>query len=284
MQSLIRTILFVTVLGITIIGLGKTNEPLWQQLPPTPHLPKAQTSGYAPINGVRIWYATFGQGPTVILLHGGLANSNYWGNQISALEKNYHVIVMDSRGHGRSSRDERAYSYSLMASDVIALMDYLKIKQATIVGWSDGAILGIDLALNHPNRINKVFAFAANSDPSGNGDTAHSKIFNDYLKRAANEYKMNSPTPTQFSQFLSQIKHMWETQPNFTKEQLNTIHVPMWIIDGDRDTSIKRENTEFMAAQIPNAGLLILPHVGHFAFLEDPEQFNDNLIHFLAHS
>ena len=74
---------------------------------------------------------------------------------------------------------------------------------------------------------------------------------------------------------------MWETQPNITRAQLNSIKVPIWIVDGDRDEGIKRENTEFMAEQIPNAGLLILPQVSHFAFIQDPEQFNTEVLHFL---
>ena len=129
-------------------------------------MPTATESGYAPVNGIKIWYATFGSGPPVILLHGGLANSNYWGDLIPALAPHYRTIVMDSRGHGRSSRDAQPYGYDLMASDVLALMDFLKIEKATIVGWSDGAIIGLDIALHHPERLSKLFAFAANSDPS----------------------------------------------------------------------------------------------------------------------
>ena len=74
-------------------------------LPPTPSLPQAPASGYAPVNGLKIWYAEFGQGEPVILLHGGLGNSNYWGLLVPALDTQYRVIVMDSRGHGRSTRN-----------------------------------------------------------------------------------------------------------------------------------------------------------------------------------
>ena len=100
-------------------------EQQWLTLPPTPSLPKPAQSGYAPVNGIRIWYATFSHGQPVLLLHGGLANSNYWGNQVPALAKRYRVIVVDSRGHGRSTHDEQPYGYDLMASDVLGLMDFL---------------------------------------------------------------------------------------------------------------------------------------------------------------
>ena len=124
-------------------------------------------SGYAPINGIQIWYAAYGHGQPVILLHGGLGNSNYWGNQVPILAQHYRVIVMDSRGHGRSTRDNRSYSYDLMASDVLSLMDFLKIKKVAIIGWSDGAIVGLYIAIYHPERLTKLFAYAANSDPTG---------------------------------------------------------------------------------------------------------------------
>ncbi|HZT19570.1 MAG TPA: alpha/beta hydrolase, partial [Dongiaceae bacterium] len=178
-------------------------EEPWMVLPPTPSLPKAAASGYAPVNGVKIWYAEFGRGEPVILLHGGLANSNYWGLLVPALEKRYRVIVMDSRGHGRSTRNAQPYGYDLMASDVIALMDHLQIRKAAVVGWSDGAILGLDIAIHHPERLTKLFAFAANSDPSGVADISKSPVFNAYIARAEKEYQALSPTPAEYKDFLA---------------------------------------------------------------------------------
>jgi pimeloyl-ACP methyl ester carboxylesterase len=259
-------------------------EPQWLTLPATPSLPKAAQSGYAPVNGIKIWYAIFGRrGEPVILLHGGLANSNYWGNQVRALQARYRVIVMDSRGHGRSTRNAEPYAYDLMASDVVALMDFLKIPKAAIVGWSDGAILGLDIAMTHPERVAKLFAFAANSDPSGVADIAHSPVFNAFIARAENEYEKLSPTPTEYKAFLAQITRMWETQPNWTADDLKKIAAPTWIVDADHDEAIKRENTEFIAANIPNAGLLLQPEVSHFSFIQDPEQFTGDVLHFLRH-
>jgi len=258
-------------------------EPQWETLPPTPTLPKPAQSGYAAANGIRIWYASFGRGEPVLLVHGGLANSNYWGHQIPELAKHYRVIVMDSRGHGRSTRDARPFGYDLMASDVLALMDFLKLPRAAIVGWSDGAILGLDVAIHHPERLTKLFAFAANSDPSGVADIAQSKVFNAYIARAEKEYAALSPTPDKYKPFFAQISKMWETQPNFTAEELHGITVPVWIVDADHDEAIKRENTEFMAGAIPNAGLLIEPWVSHFSFLQDPPQFTHDVLHFLEH-
>ncbi|HVV68541.1 MAG TPA: alpha/beta hydrolase [Gammaproteobacteria bacterium] len=278
-----KNIFLVVILLIFIWFNPASAAPRWLNLPPTPSLPQAEKNGYALINGVRIWYAIYGHGQPVILLHGGLSSSNYWGNQIPVLAKDYQVIVMDSRGHGRSSRSSQPYSYDLMASDVIGLMDFLKIKKAAVIGWSDGAIIGLDMAIHHPERLTKLFAYAANSDPSGvRSDLAKSVVFNAYAQRTSKEYEKLSPTPKEFQIFHDQINKMWETQPHFTKEQLQSITVPTWIVDGDHDEFVTRENTEFMAAQIPDAGLLIEPWVSHFAFLQDPQQFNEDVLHFLA--
>jgi pimeloyl-ACP methyl ester carboxylesterase len=258
-------------------------EPQWLTLPPTPTLPQPIASGLAPVNGIEIWYATFGRGEPVILLHGGLANANYWGHQVRALEPHYHVVVMDSRGHGRSTRDRRPYGYDLMADDVVGLMDFLKIPKAAIVGWSDGAIIGLDIALRHPERLAKLFAFAANSDPSGVADLSSSPVFNAFLARAAKEYTTLSPTPNEYKAFVAQIEKMWATQPNWTAAEPRRITLPVWIVDADHDEAIKRSNTEFMAANIPGAGLLLQPEVSHFSFLQDPVQFSTDVLHFLAH-
>jgi len=273
--------LLLCLLSFVAMGPLARAESPWNVLPPTPSLPKSAHSGYAPVNGIKIWYAVYGHGQPVILLHGGLANSNYWGNQVPALAKHYQVIVMDSRGHGRSTRNEQPYGYDLMASDVVGLMDFLKIQKAAIVGWSDGAILGLDIAIHHPERLTKLFAFAANSDPSGVADISKSDVFNAYIARAEKEYEHLSATPTQYKAFLDQIGKMWATQPNFTEAQLRGITTPTWIVDADHDEAIKRENTEYMAKMIPNSGLLLQPEVSHFSFLQDPQQFTNDVLHFL---
>jgi pimeloyl-ACP methyl ester carboxylesterase len=254
----------------------------WLGLPPTPELPKPGNTGTVPINGVRLWYAEFGHGPPVILVHGGLANSSYWGQQVPALAAHYQVIVLDSRGHGRSTRTDAPITYYLMSSDVLALMDYLHVDQAALVGWSDGAIIGLDIAIHHPDRLTQLFAFAANSNPSGVKDVSKSPVFATYIQRAASEYAQFSPTPTQYKTFLADIEQMGATQPHFTDDELGHIKVPTWIVDADHDEAIKREDTDHMAALIPGARELILPGVSHFAFLQDPVMFNETLLHFLS--
>jgi pimeloyl-ACP methyl ester carboxylesterase len=257
-------------------------EPPWERLPPTPTLPKPDRAGVAPVNGIRLWFATYGHGDPVVLVHGGLANSSYWGLQIRVLARHYQVIVLDSRGHGRSTQTDVPIGYDLMSSDVLALMDYLHIRQAALVGWSDGAIIGLDIAIHHPERLTRLFAFAANSDPSGVKDVDNSPVFVTYEERASREYARLSPTPGQFRAFLDNISKMWASEPHFTDAELRGIRTPTWIVDADHDEAIKRENTDHMAALIPGAGELILPAVSHFAFLQDPALFNAALLRFLA--
>jgi len=258
------------------------SEPLWQTLPATPAPVPGEHVGHAKVNAINLYYATIGHGPPVVLLHGGLSNSDYWGHQIKALAPHHTVIIVDSRGHGRSTRDERPYGYDLMADDVVALLDTLHIAKADIVGWSDGGILGIDLALRHPDRIGKVLAFAANTVTSGVQEGVEKNpTFARFIERAGHEYAKLSATPKEYDRFVAQISKMWETEPNWTDAQLQSIHTPVLVVDGDHDEAIKRAHTEYIAATIPGAGLLILPNTSHFAFLQDPTLFNETLLHFL---
>ena len=219
--------LVATVLAVGAAGPASFAAPpmVWQTLPTPAPLPAARSSSYVAHNGANIYYATYGAGRPVILLHGGLANGRYWGNQVPALTgAGYQAILIDSRGHGRSSRDERPYTYELMASDVVAVMDHLNIPKAAVVGWSDGAIIGLVMALKDPNRLTRVFAFAANMDPSGvKPDTTTNPTFARFMREAATQYAQLSPTPNGFPAFSKAINHMWDVEPNYKAADLATI-------------------------------------------------------------
>jgi len=274
---------FILAAFLAFVALPSVALERWRTLPPTPAPIATDRSGEADANGIKIHYAIYGEGPPVIFVHGGLANSDYWGNQVKAVAAHHTVILMDSRGHGRSTRDARPYGYDLMADDVVALMDVLKIPKADIVGWSDGGIIGIDLALRHRDRIGKVFAFAANTVTSGVVEGVEKNpTFAAYIERAGREYAEHSATPKDYDAFVDQISKMWADQPNWTDDQLKVIDSPVLVVDGDHDEAIKRAHTESIAATIPHAGLLILPNASHFAFLQDPDQFNFAILHFLG--
>jgi pimeloyl-ACP methyl ester carboxylesterase len=281
LEKFMRRLLLVSVFVLAACSARASER--WETLPPTPTPIPTDRSGQAEINGISVHYAIYGHGSPVIFLHGGLANADYWGNQVPTVAAHHTVIVMDSRGHGRSTRDARAYGYDLMADDVVALMDDLKVAKADIVGWSDGAILGIDLAMRHRERVGKVFAFAANTATSGVKEGVEKNpTFAAYIERAGHEYEKQSATPTEYDAFVSQISKMWAEQPNWSDAQLKAIDTPILVVDGDHDEAIKREHTDTIAATIPHAGLLILPNVSHFAFLQDPRQFNFAILHFLG--
>lgn len=278
------SLMTITILILAIAGSDRESsaEELWKTLPNPLPIPKADQTGYAKVNGVEIYYAVYGSGEPLILLHGGLGNTDYWGGQIAPFAAKYKVINIASRGHGRSTRDEQPYGYHLMASDVIAVMDYLSIKKANIVGWSDGGNIGLDIAINNPDRLIKLFAFGANYNPDGVKPSVDTDAtFGAYVERAAADYAKLSKTPKQFDDFVGQISEMWATQPNFTPEQLKSIKVPVAISDGEYDEAIKLEHTKQMAAYIPNSELILMPNLSHFAMWQDPEAFNKAVLDYL---
>ena len=259
----------------------KTAE-LWKTLPAQLPAPISKDTGYAKVNGAEIYYAVYGTGEPLLLLHGGLGNTDYWGGQISAFSAKYKVINIASRGHGRSTRDDQAYSYHLMASDVLTVMDSLSIKKASIVGWSDGGNIGIDIAINNPDRLIKLFAFGANFNRSGVKPTVKTDaVFRAYVERAAADYRRLSKTPNQFDQFVSQISAMWTNQPNFTPEQLESINIPVAIAVGEYDEVVKLEHTKRMTSFIPGSTLIILPNLSHFAMWQDTDAFNAAVLKYL---
>ena len=234
-------------------------------------------------DGALIWYASFGSGPPVILLHGGLGHSGNWGYQVPALVAAGHrVVTIDSRGHGRSTRDDRPYSYELMASDAVAVMDHLSLDKAALVGWSDGACVALVLASKAPARVAGVFFFACNMDPGGTKQIEPSPLLDRCFSRHRKDYAMLSATPADFDQFVSAVGLMMRTQPNYTKEDLGAIEVPVIVALGEHDEFIKREHANYLADAIPGAALIILPGVSHFAPLQRPDEFNATVLAFIA--
>jgi len=245
-------------------------------------LPDTNDQGYIEHDGARIWYAAYGSGSPVILLHGGLGNSGNWGYQVPALiRRGYQAVVIDSRGHGRSTRDARPYTYELMASDVAAVMDTLHLEKAGLVGWSDGSCTALTLAAQDPTRAAGVFFFACNMDPSGTKDIEFGPLLKRCFARHMKDYARLSPTPDEFDAFTEAVGLMQRTQPNYSADDLAQIQVPVAIVQSEFDEFIKREHAEYLAESIPNAEFIYLPGVSHFAPLQRPEQFNGAMLAFL---
>ncbi len=246
-------------------------------------LPAAEDQGCIEHEGARIWYATFGSGAPVILLHGGLGHSGNWGYQVPALVRNgYRAVSIDSRGHGHSTRDSRPYTYELMASDVLAVMDTLHLERAALVGWSDGACTALILAAKATARVAGVFFFACNMDPSGVKPFEATPALDRCFARHTRDYTELSATPDDFKDFVAAVTLMQQTQPNYSAHDLAKISVPVLIVQSEHDEFIRPEHAEHLARSIPNAELVVLNGVSHFAPLQRPEQFNAAILAFLG--
>ena len=227
-------------------GRGRTlDDP-----PHEPPMPQATETGMADVNGIKLYYAVYGSGEPLLMLHGGLGHSDVWGNQIPAFAAKYKVIAVDSRGHGRSTRDDKPFGYDLMADDVVALMDKLGIPKASIVGWSDGGIIGLDMAIRHPERLDKLFAFGANYNLSGLKRRHRQEPD---LRRATSSAPARTtsgcqPRRRNTSAFVDADREdVGDRSRTYSKEQLEAIKSPVAIADGEHDEAIKREHTEEMA-------------------------------------
>ncbi|UXN60154.1 alpha/beta fold hydrolase [Phyllobacterium zundukense] len=272
---ILKSLAYSLVLLLALAGSDVQAAERWEKLPPPAPMPAAEKSGMAPVNGIEMYYAVYGKGAPVLLIHGGLGYADIWGAQVADLAKDHMVIVADSRGHGRSTRNADPFSYDLMSSDYLALLDFLKVDKTALVGWSDGGIIGLDIAMNHPERLTKLFAQAANSKVDGlNPDVMKNKTFSAYIDKSGEVYKKISPTPDQYDAFVEQISAMWASQPNWSDDDLKKIKTPVAIVLGDHDEAITREHTEYMATTIPGAKLVILDNASHFAMLQDPEGYN----------
>jgi pimeloyl-ACP methyl ester carboxylesterase len=238
--------------------------------------------GHVLNDGASIWYADCGAGPAVILLHGGLGNAGNFGHQVEALvEAGYRVILIDSRGHGRSTRDAKPFSYELMGTDVLAVMDALSLAEAAIVGWSDGACTGLVLGRHHLDRIAGVFFFACNVDSSGTLPFEMTPLIERCFSRHKQDYAALSPTPDKFDEFVEAVGLMQQTQPDYSAADLAEIAVPVTVVQAEGDEFIRPEHAAYLARTIPGATLVTLPGVTHFAPVQRPDVFNDAVLGFL---
>jgi pimeloyl-ACP methyl ester carboxylesterase len=248
-----------------------------------PALPPADDTGYVETSGARIWYASMGQGPAVVLLHCGMGNSTHWGYQVPVLiDAGYRAVVIDSRGQGRSSRDDRPYSYAQMADDTLAVLDTVGIlDRAAFIGWSDGACTALVLADNRPDRAAGVFFFACNVDDTGTKPFVYTDTIGRCLSRNRQDYEAMSPASDGFDATFEAVGTMQRSQPNYTAADLARIRVPFWSVIGEHDEFITQEHAAYLARTVPGAELRILPGVSHFALVQRPDVFNAAMLEFL---
>lgn len=245
-------------------------------------LPAPAEEGYVERDGARLWYAAYGSGPPVLLLHGGLGHSGNWGYQLPALlGAGYRVLLMDSRGHGRSTRDEQPFGYGRMALDVLAVLDAVGIDRLPIVGWSDGACTALILAMTAPERVAGVFFFVCNMDPGGAKEFSFTPIVERCFNRHVKDYARLSATPDQFQPFADAVGEMMAREPDCSAEELAAIRVPVTIVHSEHDEFIELDHARYLARTIPDADFVLLENVSHFAPLQRPALFNGALLAFL---
>jgi pimeloyl-ACP methyl ester carboxylesterase len=267
-----------------LLTVGARAAEVWETFTIPPRLPPAAMEGRVAHDGALIWFATFGSGRPVILVHGDGGESDNFGFQVPALVADGHrVIVIDRRGMGRSTHDLRPLSFERDAEDIIAVMDALSVPRADVVGWSGGGDDGLIMAMKHPDRVSRLFAFGIDADPSGERtDWMSAPIIGPVVTWMKSEYVRVSPTPNEVDGLLNAVATLNATQPHITADELGRIAGPeVAIADGEHEELILPEHTRYIARSIPGAKLIVLPGVSHFAPLQKPDEFNKAVIDFL---
>jgi pimeloyl-ACP methyl ester carboxylesterase len=222
----------ITLLAATMSATAFT--PPWTTLPPTPELPPFYHAAHVQINKVSLWYSLFGPplgkaGPPVVLLHGGKISSRWWGHLIKSLQSSFSIIAIDTRAHGRSTDDLSVpLSYDQFAADAISLLDYLKILKASFIGWSDGAVTSLTIAMQCPSRVDRIIAFGANYNPNqANTEGLKNVIFaKDLFNRMKKQYLALNPDPNpNFEQFYDRVVQMQAVSPMWDEKDFGKIPV-----------------------------------------------------------
>lgn len=228
---------------------------------------------WALIHGHKIAYAVSGEGPTLVLLHGGGDSGEHsFERQISVFAERYRIIAPDQVGQGRTPDVAGSLSYTGMMEDTAALLRSLKLEHVDVMGFSDGGILALMLAVRHPDLVRRLVISGANIAPEG--------LTSENL-RELQAGDIAKPTTID-----AKLAHLWLTSP--TQAELNptllaTIAQPVLVISGDRD-DIKLEHTLEIYRALPHAELCVLPGTDHATFSGRSEWLNPIIGHFLSRS
>jgi pimeloyl-ACP methyl ester carboxylesterase len=265
--------------------------------PPWPLAAQAQAQSPAPyganpaaghtarINGITIYYEVYGEGEPLLLLHGDGAAIASFSAQIPELSKHFKVIAVDSRAQGKSTDSDAEITYTLMASDMSALIDQLQLGSVNVLGWSDGGNIGLELALAHPAQVKKLVTFGANYthvDFEAPPDEVVMKaddprLLNTKAAIASDQKSM----PTLSPGVRKKLAEMMEKYPNLTAQDLAKIKCPVLVVAGDHD-AIKLEHAISLYRNLPHAQLWVVPGATHFVPMEQPDAVNREVVRFLT--
>lgn len=229
-----------------------------------------KTAGkYYEIRGFKMYCEVYGAGKPLLIIHGNSGSINNFVYQIPYFSKKYKVIVADSRAQGKSADNGDSLTYEMMADDYAALLDAMKIDSAYVIGWSDGGINGLLLAIRHPEKVKKLAVTGANLVPD---TTAVPQEIWDMVMPTLNELK-NKPSKTEQEKNMLKLYKLLAEQPHIPASDLQKIACPALVIGGDHDV-IKEEHTMLIYKNIPKAYLWILPASGHSTPVVYKDDFN----------
>jgi len=238
------------------------------------------------LNDIEMYFEIHGEGEPLLLIHGGTGFIESFAPQLIALSQHFKVIAPDSRAHGRTTDSEQPLGYALMASDKVALLNHLKIEQADLVGWSDGGIIGLEMAINHSRYLNRVVTIGTNYHTDGIFPEMKEALKNltadQWPEQTREFYKAVAPDPDQWPLFIDKVREMWFNQPNYSDNELKNIQNPFLIIAGEDEDFIPESHTRKMAELIPNSTLTLIPEGTHYVPLEKPVEVNNALLNFLV--
>lgn len=241
----------------------------------------AAVGKYADIRGFKMYYEVYGKGEPLLIIHGNGGSINNFIYQIPYFAKNYQVIIADSRAQGKSVDHTDSLSYEMMADDLNALLDKLNVKQANVIGWSDGGINGLLLAIHHPDKVKKLAVTGANlwPDTTAVDPYVYNMVMRQNLIAADTIKKMKNVTPEMKDQV--KLLHLLSYEPHIKLSDLQKITCPTLVIGGDHDV-IRTKHTMLIADNIKNSYLWILPNSGHSTPIFYKDMFNQVVGDFFA--
>jgi len=229
----------------------------------------AKVGKYCEMRGFKMYYEVYGTGEPLLLIHGNGGSINNFVKQIPVLAKNYKVIIADSRAQGKSIDTRDSLSYEMMADDYAELLDKIGVPSANVIGWSDGGINGLLLAIRHPEKVKKLMITGANLEP----DT--SAVETDIYESGEQDYKLlkdlKNKTPEQKQEY--KLFHLVVEEPHISLADLKKIKAPTLVVGGDHDV-IRPSHTLTIFQNIENAYLWILPNSGHSTLIVYADEFN----------
>ena len=198
-------------------------------------------TAYAPVNGLRMYYEIHGEGKPVVLLHGSFMTiTNNWPDVIARLSKTRQVIAIEMQGHGRTADIDRDFSYEHLSDDVAALLDYLKIPRADLIGYSLGGGVAMVTAIRHPEKVRKVVSISASLRKDALVKEARDaflamkpEMFNG--SPLETEYRKLSPTPDAFPRFVARMIRLSREPRDFGADNLRATRAPFFFVHGDAD-------------------------------------------------